>query len=312
MAGCGVELASESCLPYVHAFIASISFDASQMRLSRPNAFALALSAGFVIPLGIPGVGLDYQYFFIMVMVLLAWFMIKWGSVKDLTRRGTKAEVVLGCLMIGSDYSLNILRGSNFGILDMIIVFVGTILAFYGLKSLRLFWIPAIYGVVLLLGYQIEAYTPNFVALQDWLAGVMASALNAIGIATSVNGHIVTVTSAAGVPLLLDVASSCTGIQGIIAFGLLSTMTVIDMKPKASRIIPIFAFGFAGAFLINILRLLVVFLTFQSFGIDAGEAMHVYFGYLVFVAWLVVFWMIAFRYLVPLQVAPRLSTDLRP
>jgi exosortase/archaeosortase family protein len=100
------------------------------------------------------------------------------------------------------------------------------------------------------------------------------------------------------------VAGSCTGLQGILAFGLLSTMTLLDFKPKLSRIVPLFAVGFAGAFLINILRLLVVFLTFEFLGFDAGTTMHVYFGYLIFVAWVLVFWSLAFNYLAPVRPSP--------
>jgi len=267
--------------------------------LTRPNAFLLAIAAGFLLPIAIPNVGLDYQYFFITAIVLFAWFIIKWESVKRISRIGTKPEIAVGLAIIGADYAFNAIRGSTVGIVDLIVVFIGTIVIFYGLRSLRLFWVPMAYGVILLLGYQIEIYTPNYIALQDWLAGVMASAVSAMGITAVASGHVVSMNTSGGTPLLLDVAGSCTGLQGILAFGLLSTMTLLDFKPKLSKVVPLFAIGFAGAFLINILRLLVVFLTFEFFGFDAGTTMHVYFGYLIFVAWVLIFWSLAFNYLAP-------------
>ena len=269
------------------------------MFLSRPNAFALATAAAFLVPAVIPNVGLDFQYFFIMVIVLFAWFIIKWDSVKKITRVGTKVEVAAGIAVIAADYAFNAYRGSTVGIVDLMVVFLGTITVFYGLRSLKLFWVPVAYGAILLIGYQIEIYTPNYVALQDWLAGVMASAVNVMGISAAASGHVVSMNMANGTPLLLDVAGSCTGVQGILAFGLLSTMTLLDFKPKLSRVIPLFVIGFAGAFLINILRLLVVFLTFEYLGVDAGTTMHVYFGYLIFIAWVLAFWAMAFNYLAP-------------
>lgn len=267
--------------------------------LSRPNAFVIGIAVAFLLPAAIPNVGLDYQYFFITVIVFFAWFIIKWDAVKRISRKGTRFEAAVGLALIAADYGFNAIRGSTVGIVDLIVVFVGVILVVYGLRSLRLFWVPVAYGIILLLGYQIEIYTPNYVGLQDWLAGVMAASVRALGVSATASGHIVSMSTPSGTPLLLDVAGSCTGLQGILAFGLLSTMTLLDFKPSVSRIIPLFAVGFAGAFLINILRLLVVFLTFEFLGADAGTTMHVYFGYLIFVAWVLVFWTLAFNYLAP-------------
>jgi exosortase len=281
------------------------------LNFSRTDAFSISLAVSFLLPLAIPGVGLDYQYFFITVLVLFAWFLIKWESVKSITSTGSRPEVILGVALIAGDYALNLVRDSSVGILDLLVIFVGTITIFYGLRSLRLFWVPATYGIILLLGYQIEAYTPNYTALQDWLAGVMVSAVNGIGISATVSGHIVSMQVPDGTFLQLDVASSCTGLQGILAFGLLSTMALLDLKPKVSRLVPIFAIGFIGAFLINIVRLLVVFLTFEFLGVDAGTTMHVYFGYIVFIVWVLVFWAFAFKFLLPsrAQVIPGLPVS---
>jgi exosortase len=269
--------------------------------LTRAQTFALSTAASFLLPLAIPGVGLDYQFFFIAVFVLLAWFIFKWDKVKEISQRGGKAEMLLGASLIAADYAFNALRGSSVGILDLLIIFLGTVIAFYGVRSLKLFWVPATYGMILLLGYQIEDLTPNLVALQDWLAGVMASTLSAVGVSSTAAGEVVSMATPNGASLLLDVRGSCTGVQGIFAFGILSTMTLLDLKPKMSRIIPIFAIGFVGAFLTNILRLLVEFLTYEYVGVDVGSTLHFYLGYLVFIAWVVAFWALAFRYLAPVQ-----------
>jgi exosortase/archaeosortase family protein len=271
------------------------------MKLGRANWFVLSIAVAYLLPLAIPGVGLEYQYFFIMVIVLLAWFLIKWESVKAITWRSGKAEKLIGLSVIGADYIFNVIRGSVVGILDLLVIFLGAVVLSYGLKSLKLFWVPAAYGVVLLAGYQIENYVPNYVALQNWLAGVMTWAVGAVGISATASGHMVSMNLADGTPVLLDVSGACTGLQGILAFGMLSTMTLLDFKARISRLIPLFVIGFAGAFLINIVRLLVVFLTFEFVGADAGTAMHVYFGYAIFIAWVLAFWAFAFKYMVPKQ-----------
>jgi exosortase len=284
------------------------------LRLSRANFFILTIASTYLLPLIIPNVGLDYQYFFITVIVLLSWFLIKWDRIKAITKKSGRVEILLGSSLIVADYAFNAVRGSNVGILDLLIIFLGAVIVSYGIRSLRFFWVPLTYGLILLAGYQIENNTPNFVVLQDWLAGLMASALNTLGIGAAASGHIVFMTARDGTPLPLDVSGSCTGVQGILAFGMLSTMTLLDLRPKLSRLIPIFAVGFAGAFLINIVRLLAVFLTFEYAGVDAGTTMHVYFGYTIFIVWVLVFWSLALKYLVPARgtAGALLATSPRP
>jgi exosortase/archaeosortase family protein len=258
------------------------------------------MGAAFLVPAAIPGVGIDPIYFFIMVLVLFAWFMLKWTSVNSLSLRSGLVEVLIGAVVVAAIYGYKIITQTRLGLLDMVVMFGGLVVGFYGFRAFKLFWVPAAYGVVLLLGYQLEAVIPNYVLLQDWMAGVMASSMHAIGIGASVSGEYVQLNSASG-PVLLNVESECTGVQGILAFGLLSTMSVLDVKAKPVRLAIVFAVGFVGAFLINIVRLFGVFLAFEFLGVDAGNAVHVYFGYTLFIVWVLVFWSIAFKYLTPRQ-----------
>jgi exosortase/archaeosortase family protein len=238
--------------------------------------------------------------------------VFRWDKVKELSLKSGRVETILGATLIAGDYAFNAVRGSSVGVLDLLVIFVGAVIASYGLKSLRFFWVPVAYGKVLIFVYQIEGTTPNLIALQDWLAGLMASILSAMGISSKAAGEVVSMSTPSGSPILLDVRGGCTGLDGIFAFGLLSTMTLLDIKPKLARLIPIFTIGFVGAFLINILRLLVEFLTYEYAGFGAGGTMHVYLGYTVFIAWVVVFWAIAFRYLGPVQGRVPRPTSMPP
>jgi len=278
------------------------------MKVTRADWFLLAIAFGFLAPAAIPGVGVDTEFWLITVFVMLAWFVFRWDAVEEISQRGGRPEAALGVLLIGADYGFNWFRGSSVGIVDLLVIFAGCILAFYGYKSLRVFWVPATYGIVLLLGYQVVGLAPSIVGLQDWLAGVMTSILNFVGISATVNGEVVSMSTSHGAPILLDIAGPCTGVQGMIAFGMLSTMALLDLKPSRARLVPIFAIGFIGAFLTNIVRLLLMFLTYEFTSLDVAETLHIYVGYAVFIVWVVAFWALAFRFLVPakqsLQPAP--------
>lgn len=276
------------------------------LKIARPYAFLLGIIASLLAPLAIPGVGIDYPYFFIFGITLAAWFIFKWDAVKSLSKKGNFFEIILGLVIIGADYVQNFVFGSRLGLIDMLVVFSGIVIMCYGVKSFKLFWVPATYGLVLLLGYQLESVTPNYVALQDWMAGVMVSAVQAMGIGATASGHVVAMNSSSGT-LLLDVQSDCTGVQGVLAFGMLSTMAVLDIKTKWSRLMPLLAIGFLGAFLINIVRLFGVFLAFEYLGADIGNSVHVYLGYTLFIAWVMVFWMLAFKYLPAAPIGNRMG-----
>jgi exosortase/archaeosortase family protein len=266
------------------------------MRLSRVNAFLLGITIAFLVPQAIPGVGLDYQYFFVLFLLLMCWFTFRWDRVKALAGRGSRPEMALGLIVIVADYAQNAWRASQVGMADLLVIFLAVAIVFFGLRSLRLFWVPAAYGALFLLGYRIEAHIPNYAALQDWLAGVMAWMLKGPGISSTASGDNVTMILPNGQPISLEITGECTGLQGIILFGLLSTLVLLFGKLRILRTIAIGAIGFAGAFLINIVRLLVIFLTFEYLGVDAGTYVHVYFGYSVFFAWVMTFWLLAQKY----------------
>jgi hypothetical protein len=80
------------------------------------QTFALTSVVTFLLPLAIPGVGLDVEFFIITAFVLLAWFTFGWDMVKGISKRGGKLEVLLGISLIVGDYSFNASRASSIGI----------------------------------------------------------------------------------------------------------------------------------------------------------------------------------------------------
>jgi exosortase len=264
--------------------------------LTRERAYALAISLAFLIPLAIPGVGDDYPFLFTVGIVLMAWFVLKWNSLKKITTKGRYWEIALAVLVIIADYTQNFFSHSFIGIIDMTVLFVAVTVGVYGIKSLRHLWVPAGYLLILMSGYYLEDILPQLQSLQNWLASVMGSFMQGLGVQNQVVGDIVYLNQGSNL-IALQVEGVCTGIQGILAFGMLSSMAVLDIKVKISRAIPLFIAGFVGAFLINIVRLFGVFLTFEYLGVAAGTTMHVYLGYTLFIVWVLVFWSLAFKYL---------------
>lgn len=80
--------------------------------------------------MAIPNEGLDWPYFFIMALVLMAWFTIKWRSVEKIYQKGKQWEIILGAAIIFTDYAENAYFHSTFGLIDMIVVFYSVVAIF--------------------------------------------------------------------------------------------------------------------------------------------------------------------------------------
>lgn len=273
--------------------------------ISRQYQFLLFLLLAFFNPLTLFIIGTSSTFIIVVPFTLLIWFAAKWDNIAGIGETSRLLEKLLGLGIYVVDITYNLYRryvlgiprtpsDVGFGIIDMLIAFVSVCIAFYGLGGFKHFKLPTAYLAVLVVGYQLENRITEVAFLQNFLANLITSMLNTLGISTSANGNLVTVERV-GQPLTID--ASCTGIKGILAYGSLAVLMILDVKTTNKRKALSTAIGFIGTFLVNILRLLTIFLVVYFFGIDAGIAVHIYLGYSLFIVWVFLFWIIAFKYL---------------
>jgi exosortase/archaeosortase family protein len=260
-------------------------------------SFVASILAGYLAPIFIPGMGFSILSTFTVVLILFTWLVLKWKPLGELRMHSGLLERILGVSVVVGDYTRNIVASSNLGIFDMLVIFVGLWVAFYGTKNARFFAAPTVYVLILLTGYEIEYHIPQVQSLEYFLANLMAEMMRRFGIQAQVDGNIVVLGDLSQNPLFLQVDGPCTGLQGILAFGMLSGLALTDLRIKTKMLVPLLLVGFVGAFLINFLRLALVFLTFEFAGVQLGQAMHAYAGYMLFLAWVLLFWSLAFRFL---------------
>ncbi|MEM0117507.1 MAG: exosortase/archaeosortase family protein [Conexivisphaerales archaeon] len=282
----------------------------------KSEIFVISVFAAYLIPLIIPGTGIDYPFVFTVGIILFAWFVFKWNNLKSLNEHPKIYEVVGGITVVALDFTENAISHSNLGLIDMLLIFMALSVAFYGIRSIKFFYVPYLYLAILITGYQVENNVPELLGLQYSLAGLMADFMRAIGVSASVNPvqpnivYLQNYTPDGSLyTMALEVDGPCTGLKGILAFGLLSSMALLDARPTRKQLIVLIATGFTGAFLINIVRLAVIFLTFEYLGVEAGKVMHVYAGYTLFIVWVIIFWSVAFRHIstVPSRTASSLN-----
>jgi len=270
--------------------------------ISRHYLFLVFVLLGFFNPVSLfllPYTSLTW--FFVVPCTLMVWFLVKWKEIVAISEVSSNYEILLGCTI----YFLNIVRNAlsfpgtrGFGLFDMLVAFISVCIAFYGLKALRHFVLPTAYLSIMIIGYQLEFAITEVAFLENFLANLMVSLLNILTIGASANGNMVTVYSRGG-PFQLVIDAPCTGIKGMLAYGSLAVLMILDVKATYRRKALCAIVGLVGTFFMNILRLLIIFVACYFFGIETAYEVHTYLGYSIFIVWVIVFWTVAFKYLLP-------------
>ena len=261
----------------------------------KSRYFVILLFLIISLPLVLPGLGGSLTFTFVVLTTLAAWLIIKWEALKRLSSRPNHRETYLGLAIIAVNFLRNFGYGGEFGLFDMLVTLVGLAIAFYGVRSMRFFLIPTAYISILIVGYWLEFAFVDLALLENWQATLMGSLMRQVGANSAVFGN--TVALYGGSTVFLQIEGPCTGIKGILAFGMLSSISVLDIRAPRNKVILVVIAGFAGTFLVGLLRLSAIFLSTYYLGIDIGLAIHTYLGYTLFIVWVIVFWFFALRYL---------------
>ena len=268
--------------------------------INRPYLFLLFTILAFFAPLLLFGTSLTFIV--VVPFTILIWFIARWQQIGEIKQRSNLVETSLALGIYFSNLvrnALGFLGGfQSIGLFDMLIAFVAVCIAFYGFKGLKQFILPTAYLSILIVGYGLEFAITELAFLENLLAHLVASMLNFFTIGAAANGNLVTVYTREGVRFLA-IDASCTGFKGMLAYGSLAILMILDVKSTYKRKLLCATIGSIGTFLVNILRLLSIFLAVYFFGMDAGLAVHTYLGYGLFIVWVLLFWTISFKYLLP-------------
>lgn len=264
--------------------------------LGRPKLFLLTLLALYFSPT-LLGLEISLTFTFAILLTLSIWLSIKWEEFLKLDSKSRPYEILIGVSVLALNFSRNIIGGEMFGMADILITFVSLYIVFFGIRATKFFLPPSLYMVILIGGYQIEFIFPEIKALEVWLANIMSGVMNLVGAEINTIGNIVTIYGSEVYALRID--GPCTGIKGITAYGALAAMLVIDAKSSINRRVIAVAIGFAGTFLVNLIRLAVIFLSSYFISVDIALTIHTYLGYTLFITWVIIFWTLAFKYILP-------------
>jgi exosortase/archaeosortase family protein len=127
---------------------------------------------------------------------------------------------------------------------------------------------------------------------------VTVTVLGLLGIHAAAAGNQLVVWNSSGAPQTLFISWNCVGWQSLILLALSLMVGLRGPMTLATRL-QVIALGVAGTVLVNIARITMVCLLAALAGYVPAVLFHDYGGTLLLVAWLFIFWLTAYRWLVP-------------
>jgi exosortase/archaeosortase family protein len=122
--------------------------------------------------------------------------------------------------------------------------------------------------------------------------------LNAEGIGATVGGGSTIVLPAASKVAGVTVGQACGGIQEVFVFSVAFAVMYIDVGRKAPmKAMLLLPVGLVGVYLVSIVRVDAVVLTGYLYGFDAMETFHLYAGFLLYLAFISVFWYLSLKWI---------------
>ena len=183
----------------------------------------------------------------------------------------------------------------SIGELSLLLSGIGVLV--FGLLNFRTLVLPVSIPFIAVIGFGLYEL---FIRNEEWITAPLIpfivtltiSMLNFVGIHAVADNNFISFMSQTGAPVYLSIVSDCTGIWSLGTFTV-AVIIVISSFPKSisKKSIIIVGIGYLGTFCANIIRILVIALSGYYFGPSGViEQVHVHIGWIVFSAWLVIFW----------------------
>ncbi len=260
-------------------------------RLTRLHLLPLLFAIGLVNPFTYFVLHTSRTYFWVVPLTLAIWLGFRWSDLErnpDLAGRPGRLGIAFALLLIAAAVARNLVQepGSRvFGLFDMFLLFVALCSALFGIRSLRAFWVPASFLVLIGLGYSAERYIVDHLGYADLLAGMVTGMAKALGAHVSSSGALISLPISQPARLLVDYG--CTGIKGIIAFAFISCIPILESGRDTPGKVFWVALALVGFYLASVFRLVAVVFAVLAWGKVAVDY-HTAIGFAFFMAWLAV------------------------
>ncbi len=260
-------------------------------QITRLHLLPVLFTALLLNPFAYYVLHVSRTYFWVVPTTILIWFVFKWDSLSanaQLQRPPRLWELAFGVGMLGAIMAAGLLQDPStriFGLFDMMVLFIALVVALFGLRSLRHFWVPALFLGIIGIGYRVETVFVDSLRYDSWLAGTIVAIVRALGGAAESDGPMIILPEHGYGRLLVDYG--CTGIKGVLAFAFISFIPIIESAQNIKRRALWIAISAAGFYVASVLRLVAVVFAVMAWGQVAVDY-HTTIGFGFFMAWLII------------------------
>jgi len=122
--------------------------------------------------------------------------------------------------------------------------------------------------------------------------------LNAEGIGAAVGAGSTTLLPPASKVAAISVTQACGGVEEVFVFSVAFALMYVGIGRKAPKkamlLLPV---GLIGTYLVSLVRVDAVVLTGYLYGFDAMETVHLYAGFLLYLAFISAFWYLSLKWI---------------
>ncbi len=226
---------------------------------------------------------------------------------------------VLGVLLILLDLAYNVALSATPALLthDTVVILLGVTLAAYNYvpesfgkeRDFVLLFFLALAAILVLPLMILRALAFDFTASVDaysaaMLAPPVGGMMGVLGIPNTVDGINIAFTTKAGIPVIVGITTVCSGIYSFSIFAsAFAAFVFTEYNRVDGKVVLLLALGAFTAYLANVLRMVVILWAGYEFSTAQAPLQALLFahsnaGWVIFLAWIGLFWLLMFKFLV--------------
>jgi len=181
---------------------------------------------------------------------------------------------------------------------NYILYIFGLCLAFFGVSSLRKAFTPLFLMVAASSNPFVSEWLKQYLSpyVVPFFVGLTVGILKFLGISVTTGSQDVIILQTWNGPLSLQIIWNCVGVDSMFIFS--TVLVILLLEDRSSNIKAKLSWsliGILGTFLVNVIRVTLIFITDYYYGSEAGGKLHFSVGYILFFAWLAFFFFVFSR-----------------
>jgi len=225
----------------------------------------------------------------LFILAAIPLSRIEFTDTKEI--KSSRAYLIIGIFVMAIDILYNVLTESSLGTLDSMIFIIGASLVAMStnrkdLKQLGefVFYISSIFTALYLVFYTLFGYLEiDFIHLFDHFFVLMPTValLKIIGIPVDIVA-IETITIYGSEPMTIVIGGPCSGLYSMfLLIGIVAGYSRIE-KMDIRQSVLMLLFAVAIAYLANLVRVFILYLTAYFYGLDTMSVVHTHLGWIIF------------------------------